>query len=130
MTGTFDGPSGEACLARRDRSNTPLQALTLLNDEVYIEAARALGRWTAKQPGGSESKIEAIVRKCLTRPPSEKEIAKLKIFYTRQLERLERGELKASEVLNVEENAASAEEAAWTTVARVLMNLDEAISKS
>jgi hypothetical protein len=130
MTGTFDGPSGEACLARRDRSNTPLQSLTLLNDDVFMEAARALGRWAAKQPGGSESKIEEMVRRCLTRPPSENEVAKLKIFYTRQLERLKAGELKASEILNVEENTGSAEEAAWTTVARVLMNLDEAISKS
>ena len=59
MTGTFDGPSGEACLARRDRSNTPLQSLTLLNDEVFMEAARALGRWAAKQQGTPESTIRS-----------------------------------------------------------------------
>ena len=70
------------------------------------------------------------MRRCLTRPRDSEEVAKLKTFYTQQLERLKAGELKASEILNVEESAASAEEAAWTTVARVLMNLDEAISKS
>src|SRR5690606_36122867 len=51
---TFDAPSGEACVARREVSNTPLQALTLLNDEVFIEAAQALGRQAAALEGGPE----------------------------------------------------------------------------
>src|SRR5205085_171776 len=50
MFNTFDGPSGEACVARREVSNTPLQALTLLNDAVFVEAAQALGRTLAEQP--------------------------------------------------------------------------------
>src|ERR1051325_8777437 len=58
MTSTFDGPSGEACLARRDRSNTPLQALTLLNDEIFMECARALGQWAAGQHDDSATVLD------------------------------------------------------------------------
>jgi hypothetical protein len=128
MSLTFDGPSGEACLARRDRSNTPLQALTLLNDEVFMESARALGREAAGQQSSIESKIENIARRCLTRPPSAAELEMFKAFYEKQLGRFKSGELKAQELLGSE--SASPEEAAWTALARVLLNLDEAISKS
>ncbi|MEQ2009535.1 MAG: PSD1 and planctomycete cytochrome C domain-containing protein, partial [Limisphaerales bacterium] len=62
MFNTFDGPSGEACVARRDVSNTPLQALTLLNDTVILEAAQALGRQLATQPGSTESRVETLFR--------------------------------------------------------------------
>src|SRR5262249_20755874 len=51
MLTTFDGPSGEACIGRREVSNSPLQALTLLNDTMFLEAAQALGRETAAMPG-------------------------------------------------------------------------------
>lgn len=130
MTATFDGPSGEACLARRDRSNTPLQALTLLNDEVFMEAARAMGHWAAQQESSKQSKVTAIFRKCLTRPPTETEVRKLTAFYEQQLQRFKSGELKTSQFLNTAEDSASPEAAAWTALARVLLNLDESISKS
>jgi len=128
MSLTFDGPSGEACLARRDRSNTPLQALTLLNDEVFMEAARALGRSAATQQSSVESKIDYVVHRCLTRPPTADEGKKFKALFETQLNRFKAGELKAAELLASE--SASPEEAAWTALARVLLNLDEAISKS
>ena len=127
MTLTFDGPSGEACLARRDRSNTPLQALTLLNDEVFMEAARALGRWTAEQKSSAESKVESLFRRCLTRPPTGSELKKLTKFYQTQLARFQSGDLKAADFLKDAE--ASPEQAGWTALARVLLNLDETISK-
>ncbi|MGZ8939280.1 MAG: PSD1 and planctomycete cytochrome C domain-containing protein [Limisphaerales bacterium] len=130
MTATFDGPSGEACLARRDRSNTPLQALTLLNDEVFMEAARAMGRWAAQQGFSDESKVKSIFRKCLTRPPTETEVEKLTAFYKQQLQRFRSDELKASDFLNETAESVSPEAAAWTALARVLLNLDESISKS
>ena len=131
MTATFDGPSGEACLARRDRSNTPLQALTLLNDEVFMDAARALGRWAAEQPSSPESKIQTIFRRCLTRPPSEPEVQKLTRFYQNQLNRFAAGDLKAADFLKTAQasNESSNEQAAWTALARVLLNLDETITK-
>ncbi len=56
MFTTFDAPSGEACVARREVSNTPLQALTLLNDTVFVEAAQAFGRQLAALPGSSRGK--------------------------------------------------------------------------
>ena len=129
MTLTFDGPSGEACLARRDRSNTPLQALTLLNDEVFMECARALGQWAAEQPGSEDSILEQMFRRSLTRPPTPKEHSQLRKFYQAQLARFKNGELNAEQITKMKgEDLAS--QAAWTTVARVLLNLDETITKS
>jgi len=129
MTATFDGPSGEACLARRERSNTPLQALTLLNNEVFLECARALGRMAAETPGDDVARVELLFRRCLTRPPSPAELEKLTRFYQTQLARFASGELKATEILQVKEGQNLNEQAAWTTLARVLMNLDETITK-
>ena len=130
MTSTFDGPSGEACLARRDRSNTPLQALTLLNDEVFIECARALGQWAATQTGSSESVAEKLFRRCLTRPPSKEECLKLTRFYEAQMARFKKGELKADEFSSNSKEPMRPEEVAWGAAARVLLNLDENITKS
>jgi hypothetical protein len=130
MTATFDGPSGEACLARRERSNTPLQALTLLNDTVFLECARALGKMAAQADGDEAARAELLFRRCLTRPPSNEEREKLVRFYKAQLARFASGELKATELLDVKEGERLDELAAWTAVARVLMNLDEAITKS
>ena len=130
MTATFDGPSGETCLARRERSNTPLQALTLLNDTVFMECARALGQMAMKSDGDEAVRVELIFRSCLTRPPSFEERAKLIQFYQAQLTRFASGELKAAELLEVKEGEHLNEQAAWTALARVLLNLDETITKS
>jgi len=130
MTATFDGPSGEVCLARRDRSNTPLQALTSLNDAVFLECARALGQMAAKTDGDDAARAEMMFRRCLTRPPSDEERAKLVQFYQTQLARFASGELKATELMDAKEDAHLNEQAAWTTVARVLLNLDETINES
>ena len=130
MTATFDGPSGEACLARRDRANTPLQALTLLNDTVFLECARALGQMAAKTAGDDARRAELLFRRCLARPPSAAEREKLVQFYRAQLDRFANGELKATELLDVKAGEHLNEQAAWTAVARVLMNLDETITKS
>jgi len=130
MTATFDGPSGEVCLARRDRSDTPLQALTSLNDEVFMECARALGRLTAKADGDEAARVEMMFRRCLTRPPTSAERAKLVQFYQAQLARFASGELKATEIMAAKDDARLNDQAAWTTVARVLLNLDETINKS
>ena len=129
MTATFDGPSGEACLARRDRSNTPLQALTLLNDSVFMECTQALGRMAVKASGGTDAKLNLLFRRCLTRPPSAKEQEKLTRFYETQLARLKEGKLKAEEILDSKDGEKLNETAAWASVARVLLNLDETITK-
>ncbi len=130
MTTTFDGPSGEACLARRERSNTPLQALSLLNDTVFMECARALGQLAVKLEGDEAARVELLFRRCLTRPPSNDEREKLIQFYQAQLARFTSGELKAADILEVKEGERLNEQAAWAAVARVLLNLDETITKS
>ena len=129
MTATFDGPSGESCLARREHSNTPLQALTLLNDGVFMECAQALGKSTAAQSGDVEARVEQVFRRCLVRPPTAEERKWLADFYQTQLNRFAKGDLKADEVAGKEKSPQINEQAAWTTVARAVLNLDEAITK-
>ncbi len=124
---TFDAPTGEACVARREVSNTPLQSLVLLNDEVFFETAQALGRKTAAHPGTPAEKAAYAFQRCLTRPPTPAEVEKLTAFHASQLARIEKGELKSTELMPKD---ATAEETAWMTVARILLNLDETITKN
>ncbi|MCA8998554.1 MAG: DUF1553 domain-containing protein, partial [Planctomycetaceae bacterium] len=124
----FDAPSGENCLARRDRSNTPLQALTLLNDEMYLEMARSLAQRVVQNAADDiEVQATAIFRRLVTRPPSLEELSALVEFYQTQKHRLEQGELSADKITGQENS--NAELAAWTMVARAVMNLDEAVIK-
>ena len=123
---TFDAGSGEACLARRDVSNTPLQALTLLNNEVFVEAAQHLGKIIATRDGTLDEKTNYLFRRVLTRPPTQTEIAQLTRFYTAQRARFEKKELDAKIICGSEGSNA---QAAWTSLARVLLNLDETIVK-
>jgi hypothetical protein len=128
MATTFDAPSGEVCVARREVSNTPLQALTLLNDPVLQEATQALGRLTAAHTGSVEERASALFRRCLNRPPDRDELAQLAQFFRSLKLRFERKELDANKIAGAGEGEAS-ERAAWTAMARVILNLDEAITK-
>ena len=109
MATTFDAPTGESCIARRDVSNSPLQALTLLNDEMFMEAARALGAKTLAAATDDEGRIAYVLRRCVTRPPSPDELATMKAFVAAQRTRK------------------VAEKDIWTAVARATLNLDESI---
>ncbi|MCH5374090.1 MAG: DUF1553 domain-containing protein, partial [Planctomycetes bacterium] len=123
----YDAPTGENCLPRRDRSNTPLQALTLLNDEMFVELAQALAAEAAGQPGASDTERATLIfRRLLSRPPEPEELQVLLEFQQSQLRRLEAGELKATEICGAD---ASNQLASWTMVARVVMNLDETMTK-
>lgn len=132
MFTTFDGPSGEACVARRDISNTPLQALTLLNDSVLIEAARALGRdaseWPAPAGAETAARIDYLFRRCLTRRPTSDEAKLLADFHDAQRRRFASGQL-APQPLAGEGAADPAERAAWVATARAILNLDEMVVK-
>jgi hypothetical protein len=128
MFTTFDGPSGEVCVARREVSNSPLQALTLLNDVVFEEGAQALGRMMAKSSGAIGARLEQLFRRCLSREPRPEELAVLVKFYQTQTERLARQELDAAKIAGPGEQE-PAERAAWTIVARAILNLDEAVTK-
>jgi hypothetical protein len=122
----FDGPSGEQCLARREVSNTPLQALTLLNDAVFVEAAQALGKLAAAEPGTDRDRAAFLFRRCLSRAPAPEEAARLEAFVARQKARFEAKELDPAALGGP---GADAARAAWTAAARALLNLDEFVTK-
>jgi hypothetical protein len=130
MTITFDGPSGEACVARREVSNTPLQALTMLNDQVMVEAAQALGWQMAAGSGSTEARARELWRRCLTRPPAADELALVVRFYESQKKRLTD---KASDLVELGGDAEVVrpiiERAAWTAAARAVLNLDEMVTR-
>jgi hypothetical protein len=139
---TMDAPTSETVCVRRERSNTPLQALTLLNDTVFLEAAQALARRIlAERPGATpEERIHHAFQLCLSRDPRPEETARARAFLDRQRARLRSGELDAVKIagdgqtaatpqLAVPKNADLPELAAWTTLARALLNLDETVTK-
>ncbi|MBM3947093.1 MAG: DUF1553 domain-containing protein, partial [SAR202 cluster bacterium] len=125
---TFDAPSGEACVARRESSNTPLQALTLLNDAVFVEAAQALGRLMAAQAGATTERARYLFRRVLVREPSAEELPLLVRYWEGQKERLQRRELDPTQVAGAGPGD-GVDRAAWTLAARSLLNLDEVIVK-
>ncbi len=129
----FDAPSREECVADRPRSNTPQQALTLLNDPTYIEAARAFAVRILKE-GGSDtpSRLKWAYRQVLSRAPNEKELALLESVLQKQAERFKADPAAAKQLLAVGQppGEVNAEElAAWTSVARILLNLHETITR-
>ncbi len=127
---TFDMPTSEIACVRRERSNTPLQALTLLNDPAFVEAARALGkRVIAEAPADAEGRARLAFRLCVGRPPTAEEVAPIVAFQSRQVVRIKSAELDANKILGEAYQGDSAELASWTTVARALLNLDETITK-
>ena len=128
---TFDAPSGEVCVARRDLTNTPLQSLTLLNDEAFLECAQALGSRAAELPGDDEAKTAFIFQRCTSRPPRAAETAKLLAFLAAQRERIAHGELPAKDIAGAAPSKAEINaRAAWTLLARSVLNLDETITKN
>jgi hypothetical protein len=110
---TFDAPDRFACTAKRVRSNTPLQALTLLNEPVFVEAAKALAARVLKETPGASTRDRAtrMFRICLARPPQPHELAELEQLHAKKLA------------------SGGGEADAWFFVANVLLNLDETITK-
>jgi len=125
----FDTPPGEASCVRRSRSNSPLQALTTLNEPLFVECAQALGARILKEGGASdEERLAHAVRICLGRKPTAREKTVLLDFVAKEKERLAASPDKLK-LLTGSKGEASAELGAWTAAARVLLNLDEAITK-
>jgi hypothetical protein len=113
----FDAPDGFSACTRRLRSNTPLQALTLLNDQQFTEFAEALAQRVLKSPAKNDAeRIEQAFRLCLSRSPNQTEQTRLQQLLAQQLAQ-EKGD----------ENTRRHE--AWKTMARVLLNLDETITR-
>jgi len=120
----FDTPPGEASCVRRSRSNTPLQALTTLNETLFVECAKALGAKVLKEGGATDrERIDYAFRRCTGRVPSAGERGVLQDFLSAQRIRMVAAEEKAKPLGD------DAESAAWTALARVLLNLDETITK-
>jgi hypothetical protein len=128
MSVTFDGPSGEACVVRRDVSNSALQALTLLNDPMFMEAARALGAAVMQAGSGDDVRLTDLGHRLLARPFDPIEHAALAEYLATQRQRIAAGELDAARLAGGP-GPDAAEQAAWMLVARAAMNLDEAIVK-
>ncbi len=135
MAATFDAPSGEACVARREVTNTPLQALTLLNDAMFVEIAQGLAKDVALKAGGAPAEIaQELFRRCLTRPPDRHELQALVAFAAKERERLAGDPQDAAKLTPSAGDlklglAERANLAAWTAAARALFNLDESITK-
>jgi hypothetical protein len=127
MSNTFDGPSGEVCVARREVTNTPLQALTMLNDAVLLDASKSLAQRALAHPQETEERIVFLFRLCLVRPPTEDETAKISRYFETQRKKFEADHERADSVAG--KGANSVESAAWTVTARALLNLDEFVTK-
>jgi hypothetical protein len=132
---TFDAPDRETCTVRRARTNTPLQALVLLNDPTYVEASRKLAERIMLEGGPTlEGRLIFAFRTVLARPPKPKEVLVLAEIHAKQLARFTQDEPAAIKLLSVgeskrNEQLAPAELATWATMASVLLNLDETVSK-
>jgi len=127
----FDAPDRAACTVQRPRTNTPLQALTLLNDQAYVELAQALAaRIVADRPEASVAeRIEYAFRLCASRRPSADEINQLAEVYRRELAQFEKDPASARPLAGEADAESAPRMAAWFVVANILMNLDETITK-
>jgi hypothetical protein len=132
---TFDAPDRETCTVRRARTNTPLQALILMNDPTYVEAARKLAERMMQEGGHSpESRIAFAFRLSSARLPTEKETALLRRVFDEQLLKYRKDRADAEKLLTVgeakrQEKLDAAELAAWSVVANVILNLDEVVTR-
>ncbi len=132
----FDAPSREECVAERNRSNIPQQALVLLNDPTYVEAARVFAsRILTESSGDASQRITWAVQQALQRKPSAVELETLSALFAQQLADYQKDPAAAVELLKtgaapVSPNLNSSELAAWAHVARVILNLHETITRS
>jgi hypothetical protein len=132
---TFDAPDREKCSARRLVTNTPLQALVLLNDPTFVEAARALAQRMLTEGGRDpDQRIVYAFRAAVARKPDSKELEALRALVKAELSQYREHPDQADKLLHVGESKYDAklnkpELAAWTTVASAILNLDETITK-
>ncbi len=131
----FDAPESNTTCAKRERSNTPLAALTLQNDPVFAECAQAFSRRMVRERGGAAdraSQVEHAFRVCLSRNPDAEERAAIAGLFEAALRQFEADPKSAAALagaLPKPEGASDAEFAAWTVIGRTLMNLDEFITR-
>jgi len=132
----FDAPDRGTCVVQRPRTNTPLQALTLMNDEAFVEMALAFaGRVLTEAKAGPEAKIEFAFKAALARSPRPAEMKFIKALLLKRHAYFEKKPKSAAAVIRSVKNWRSAEGldaselAAWFFIANILLNLDETITK-
>ncbi|MEX2215300.1 MAG: DUF1553 domain-containing protein [Phycisphaeraceae bacterium] len=127
----FDAPNREVCTVRRDRTNTPLQALVTLNDPVYVEAAQALARRMMTEGGSSpQDRVRYGLRLCVSRHATEKEVTRLvKLFESSRAhftqDKKAAMEMATKPIGPLPGGTDVVDAAAWTVVGNVMLNLDE-----
>lgn len=130
----FDAPSREECTAERPRSNTPLQALVLLNDTTYVEGARVLAEQTQKETGDASEQMQLVFRQVLQRSPTADELNVLHAIYEKHLAEYKADAKSATALLSVGASPApesnnTPQLAALTSVCRVVLNLHETMTR-
>lgn len=134
----FDAPNGDFSCVRRSRSNTPLQALTTLNEPLFLECARALANRTLREGGASDhERLSYAFRQCVARAPTEREAGVMQALLDRQMRHFSDGKANPLDLITSDpkqppklpQGATPVQLAAWTAVSRVLLNLDETITK-
>ena len=131
----FDAPDREKCIARRSLTNTPLQALVLMNDPTYVEASRSLAQRMVLEAGSDAAdRVRFGYERALARPPSETESRVLTALASEQASKFGNAPELARDLLHIGDSAPAEripapELAAWTIVASSILNLDETISK-
>ena len=129
MFNTFDAPSGESCTAKRNRSNTALQALTVLNDVMFLDVAKQLGTKLSRLQSTPKVKTERAFMRILCRPPTELELRTVQKYYQSLVDEYKASPKEATAFVGIEGQDA-VDAAAWTGVVRVLFSTDEAINKN
>ncbi|MDG2186363.1 MAG: DUF1553 domain-containing protein, partial [Mariniblastus sp.] len=135
MLENFDAPAREQSCIRRDRTNTPLQALQLLNDVQHFEAARAFAQRIMETAETSQTRLDFAYRSVLSRHPDPTEAVVLIEFFNRQLAKYQAAPAAAKKAIEFGDSKPpadmdTAELAAWTLVANLILNLDEAIVRN
>lgn len=132
---TFDAPSREACVARRERTNTPLQALLLMNEPQYVEAARSMAQRAIREGGtNDDDRLTYLFRLATARRPVASELAELKAAHAEHLAHFQKNPEAAKQLINQGEtkpdgSIAPEQLAALAMLANLVMNLDEAVTK-
>ncbi|MFO1440117.1 MAG: PSD1 and planctomycete cytochrome C domain-containing protein [Verrucomicrobiaceae bacterium] len=132
----FDAPNREQSCTRRERSNTPMQALQLMNDVQHFEAARALAERVLAEGGqDNEKRLHWLFRTVLSRKPDSKEFSMLTAALAKQRELYQKDPKAAEKAISVGEStpkkiAPPAETAAWTLIANLVLNLDETVTRN
>ena len=130
---SFDAPNREVCTVARLSTNTPLQALVLLNDPQFVEASRAFGAKMMVRPGDLDEKLTFAFEQATARPPTSDELDIIRGTFERELKRYQKDPKQAAQYLRIGESDQAflevTEHAAWASVAMLLLNLSETITK-